>query len=333
MSDSWSRLEAERRELADQAERFADLGLGVHAEQLNRGGPIQRLHLTPLILDTDIGGDPDDAVALVLAARTCPQLTLVVTSDEIDGERARFARYLLDLAGRHDVPVVAGRALSSQPLFSAQGLIHPQVGQQSAEVAQAVAWACGTTDGPVRWVGMGPLTNLAELVRTRPDLVRRLAVTQMGGAINYRDPTRAEHNFRLDPVAARTVLAELPDIHLVLSDVTFTPAIAVDTTSPIYQDLGRDGAPGWAQVVRVHMDRWFAQFHPSTLQHDPLTLSAALQLPFVSFELTTVVLDEAARMSRSPDGHRHFLSTRARYDAFTEWMRRGLTTVEPQPST
>jgi hypothetical protein len=63
---------------------------------------------TAVIIDTDIGGDPDDAIALVLAARRLPELALVVTCDELGGERARFARHLLDLLGRGDVPVVAG---------------------------------------------------------------------------------------------------------------------------------------------------------------------------------------------------------------------------------
>ena len=72
--DSWERLEAERRELADRAERFADFGLGIHAERLNRGGGVPpRLTDAPMILDTDVGGDPDDAIALVLAARLVPR--------------------------------------------------------------------------------------------------------------------------------------------------------------------------------------------------------------------------------------------------------------------
>lgn len=36
----------------------------------------------PLIIDTGIGGDADDALALVAAARSVPALALVVTCDE-----------------------------------------------------------------------------------------------------------------------------------------------------------------------------------------------------------------------------------------------------------
>src|SRR5690606_9647179 len=117
---------------------------------------------------------------------------LVVTSDEVHGERARFARYLLDLAGRHDVPVVAGRDLREHPLFCIDGLTHPDVPAQPTGAVEAVARSCEAIEGTIRWAGLGPLTNLADLVRERPDLVQRLAITQMGGALNYRDPERAE---------------------------------------------------------------------------------------------------------------------------------------------
>ena len=59
--------------------------------------------MAPMIIDTDIGGDPDDTVAVVAAGLRVPELALVVTSDEYGGERARFVRYLLDLVGRQDV--------------------------------------------------------------------------------------------------------------------------------------------------------------------------------------------------------------------------------------
>ena len=63
-----------------------------------------RLHL-----DTDIGGDIDDlcALAMVLNWRES-ELVAVTTVSEIDGKRAGYARYLLGIAGRNDVPVAAG---------------------------------------------------------------------------------------------------------------------------------------------------------------------------------------------------------------------------------
>ena len=332
---SWRRIEAEREELADRAARFADFGLGTHAEKLRAGGPVPPLLTrTPMIIDTDIGGDPDDAIALVVAARAVPDLALVVTSDEHGGHRARFARYLLELAGRPEVPVVAGRQLGGGEVFCVDGLIPPQVGPQPADVESAVARVClAAGDAPVRWVGMGPLSNLADVLGARPELAGQLALTQMGGALSYRDPTRAEHNFRRDPAAVARVLGTLPGIRLVISDVTFTPEIELDAQSTAYRWLADPARPAWAGVLVNHLDRWFAQYHPGTMQHDALTLSAAMQLPFVDFDLMSVALDANARMTAPAPGagvplH---LSRRAHYPSFRTWLLRTLTAT-PTPA-
>lgn len=82
-----------------------------------------------LIIDTDIGGDADDALAVAIAAPSVPELALLITTDattaeitaEAAGEtagghgsgpdqRARLARHLLDRIARttraeHGVPV------------------------------------------------------------------------------------------------------------------------------------------------------------------------------------------------------------------------------------
>jgi inosine-uridine nucleoside N-ribohydrolase len=67
-----------------------------------------------VILDTDIGTDVDDALALALAAAS-PELRIErVTAVHADAHlRARIARTLLNLTGREDVPVIAG---TSTPL-------------------------------------------------------------------------------------------------------------------------------------------------------------------------------------------------------------------------
>ncbi|MHA6793784.1 hypothetical protein ACVGVM_09750 [Pseudonocardia bannensis] len=57
---------------------------------------------------------------------------------------------------------------------------------------------------------------------------------------------------------------------------------------PIYRALAASAAPEWAVVLAAHLDRWYAGWHPATIQHDALTLSAALELPFVDSVPTAV---------------------------------------------
>jgi pyrimidine-specific ribonucleoside hydrolase len=321
---AWEELNAEREEMIARANRYADLGLGVHAGLLGAGGPIPpSVRSAPMIIDTDVGGDPDDAVALIVAAATVPTLALVLTCDEADGERARFARLLLDLAGRPEVPVVAGHEATTHPVFCADGLVPAALPHQPSDVLAAVETACAGPE-PVRWVGMGPMSNLARVLSNRPNLAQRLVLTQMGGAIRYRDPERAEHNVRLDPQAARDVLALVPGPALVISDVTFHPDMELGPDSSVYRQLAHPDAPAWAPVLRAHLDQWFARYHPGSMQHDALTLSAALQLPFVEFFQRRIRFDEMGRMSVVEDGIEAFVSRRAHYAAFQAWLARSL---------
>ncbi len=155
---------------------------------------------------------------------------------------------------------------------------------------------------------MKPETRTATRTRPRP------------GALNYRDPSRPEHNIRLDPAAARTVLRLAKEPRLVTSDVTFTSKIEITRASELYGRLAAPGAPAWARLLVEHLDRWFASFHPGTIQHDALALSAALELPFVEFDLTAVALDELGRMTEATAGAPVFLSYAAEYEAFLHWL-------------
>lgn len=310
-------LNRERQELAGLAQRF-----GLPQTVSGEAFPPSQEH-APLIIDTDAGGDPDDAIALVIAAAE-PSLALVSTVDELGGRRARFVRHLLDLLGREDVPVVAGADLGDTRMDCIAGLVPDSVAPQRTNVAEAVGDIVAKTDGLVRWAGMGPVTNLAALLTENPDLAQRLVVTQMGGALNYRDPERAEHNFRLDPAAANTLLTKGKLPKLVLSDTTFTPEIEITKDSDLYRKLAAPEAPAWARLVASHMAQWFDRFHPGTIQHDALALAAALQLPFVALRRERVVLDGIGRMTIAPDGNLVRLSVKADYPAFRAWLGRKL---------
>jgi inosine-uridine nucleoside N-ribohydrolase len=275
----------------------------------------------PLIIDTDLGGNPDDAFALAIAALTVPELALVITTDELAGERARFARHLLDLLGRPEVPVVSGADLGNTRNFCVEDLTPASVARQPRDVAAAVE-AVRACDGPVRWLGLGPASNLAALLTVRPDLSEHLVVTQMGGAL--RQPDQAEHNFRLDPAAAIRLLGDPRPPALVTADVTSHRSMEVTRRSLIYRTLSTAGAPEWARLLTAHFDRWADRVHPASLQHDALALAAALGWPGITFGRERVAVDGQARMRRDPHGIELTVSVRAGYGAFMGWLETGL---------
>jgi hypothetical protein len=104
------------------------------------------------------------------------------------------------------VAVVAGRQLSSTGPYFAHGLTPDWVTPPSGEVTRAVAQAAARSGGAARWIGLGPLSNLAGLLAHQPGLARRLFVTQLTGTSNDAGQALPSRNFRLDPAAARQVL-------------------------------------------------------------------------------------------------------------------------------
>jgi pyrimidine-specific ribonucleoside hydrolase len=258
----------------------------------------------PIILDTEIGGEPDDAMALVIAARELPELALVVTTDELGGERARFARFLLDRAGRTDVAVVAGSQLGATAPWFAHGLTPDWVTPPSGAVAQAVAQAAARAGGAARWIGLGPLSNLAGLLARQPGLARRLFVTQLAGTSDHLGQALPPRNFRLDPAAAQQVLAAAPHLRLVTFALPAGRQVQLTAASPAVRRLAdavpAGAGPSWESLLTAHLGQFFARYHPAVFPAGPLALAAALRLPFTSFSPARVTVGETGGMRTSP---------------------------------
>jgi purine nucleosidase len=170
-------------------------------------------------LDTDLGGDPDDACALaLLLGSPGVEIAGITTTIDPGGERAGMVRYCLSLVGREEIPVVAGARAS---MTSGQ-LVGPYQGEEywperfpsqtAAEAAASDLLARSIAQGTTV-IAIGPYTNLARLELERPGTLRGADVVVMGGWIGWPEaglpswgPER-DWNVQWDTTAAR-VLAE-----------------------------------------------------------------------------------------------------------------------------
>lgn len=273
-----------------------------------------------VVLDSDTFYDPDDAVTLAIA-RTVPNL-VVVTADESRGRRARMVRRMLDLMDRPEVPVFAGVDLGGEHRFLLDDHLEGTVPQP--DDLGVLAEICAATDGAIRWVGMGPMCNIARLLSVAPQLTERIVLTQMGGWLDrYRDKTRASHNFHTDPVSAGLALRVAYQPRLVLSDFTNVSQIEITADWAFLRHLREQGAPEWARLVAANFEAWFTR-RPSSRMHDPLTFAAALGLPFITFKTETVRIEQDARLFRDPAGRQISVPETVDYDSFLEWMHEGV---------
>ncbi|WP_024801214.1 nucleoside hydrolase [Nocardia sp. BMG51109] len=271
-----------------------------------------------VVIDTDAFWDADDAVSLAIAGITVDHLT-VITSDETGGRRARGVRLLMNALGRTDVEVVAGHELGNHEKFLLDDLIDG-VPAQPSDVVGVITQICDASTGRVRWVGQGPMSNLARILTARPHLAEQIQVTQQGGWLDrYRDKTRASTNLRRDQVSAGLALRTSCEPRLLLSDWTHTDELQITRDSELFRMFSAPGVPEWARIVAANLERWLARGKPSKM-HDPLALSAALGHEFVAFVPERVRIAADARMTRDRAGRMIWTATGVDYPAFVQWL-------------
>jgi hypothetical protein len=149
----------------------------------------------PLVVDTDIGSDVDDALALALAVRH-PDLELraVTTVSSQPDVRAQLARRLLDVAGAVDVEVAVGTNVAGDErnAIGAEHLDLLAPPSDGAPAANAVDLLAGL-GRDMSLATIGQQTNLAAALARDSALARRAAsLTVMGGAFAPIDGTGAK---------------------------------------------------------------------------------------------------------------------------------------------
>jgi len=259
-----------------------------------------------IILDTDIGTDPDDclALALVLASRELELVALTTVYGDV-ALRARIALKLLRLRGIQDgLPVALGAdrpLLRRRPVYWAghegRGLLAPgdEVLQPSKQHAvDLIVEAVMARPGEITLVAIGPLTNVALAFLREPRLAGSLAgLVLMGGVVggaHARHLPLTEHNFRSDPEAAGIVLRAFP----AGAPLTIVP---LDVTTQVRirsHDLTRIRAAGdafhQALAGQVALYPPFAQRGWGYL-HDPLAVAALIEPSLVTMEPRRAAVD------------------------------------------
>ncbi len=184
-----------------------------------------------VIFDTDIGDDIDDAFALALLTRL-PEVSLeaVTTVHGAVSARARLALKMLAAAGRGQIPVYLGAVGEGEPSGTpayaawAEDWRETQIAQGGAAqfiLSRLTAEPAGT----FTLVAVGPLSNVAMVLRQEPGVAERLRrLVIMGGSVRvgYQpdSPPCPEYNIRSDPQAAQVVLSSGASLLVVPLDAT-----------------------------------------------------------------------------------------------------------------
>jgi purine nucleosidase len=255
----------------------------------------------PLILDTDIGSDVDDALALAFAIRH-PDIDLravtTVSGDTV--RRARIARKLLLLAGRGDIEVAAGeRGEQSQPHRSAEGGHEDaMLGDDARDLAISgrdgvtlLLEECEAASTEVATVGMQ--SNTAAALDRDPSFAESVErLTVMGGVfapvrfLGAELPPSIDHNLNVDqPASLRALNAGMRMLY-VPADVTMGAWLTAAQLEALR------GGDALCRELARQLDVYLPHFRASgrgaipqeyvALLHDPLAVACMVDRRFVT---------------------------------------------------
>lgn len=274
------------------------------------------------ILDTDIGSDIDDAMALLLCLRT-PDFPLVAVTTVYNRVelRARIAKKMLAIEGR-DVPVGIGIGDPMDELgflwetgLEGEGLLLEEDKFASLSeldiIENGIDLLIETArkhSGMVEIISIGQFTNIATAIQKVPDLATHVSrIWSMSGGVNFPSPIPdnfpdpnmnyiaiPSHNIRIDAKAANIVLKSGIPITFVGNDVT-TQVIFEQT------DISRiaiQGSPLNEAVMRM-MAIWFdyrtmtfGREITKTCLHDALVVAEAIGMEFTRKLPIDISIDE-----------------------------------------
>jgi inosine-uridine nucleoside N-ribohydrolase len=230
---------------------------------------LQRVvRMAKIIIDTDIGDDVDDSLAIALALSS-PEIEVVgiTTVFRQVRHRAHMAKAVAKAFGKPDIPVIEG---VGKPLLStADDLdqlpfhwdMSDSVGYAPDE-RNAVDFILDSLENnpEIVLVAIGPLTNIALACQKRPDIMEKAQLYAMGGMFFDDYP---EWNFRCDPEAADIVLKTMKNPKLFGFQLTQRCKLA-DGDLEIIESSSEPGTP-----ILTRMLKEFLTISNTVTLHDP----------------------------------------------------------------
>ena len=299
-----------------------------------------------IILDTDIGDDIDDALALGLIL-ACKELELVgvTTVFKNTPARARQARTILKVAGRGEIPVAAGCGAVLSPRTTLgfdprQGYLDGELPNQDAsclpeselqplDKRHAVDFIIETIlagSGDITLLTIGAMTNVAMALIKEPRILTKLPrIVSMAATF---DRLMSEWNIKCDPVAAATLFNSGVPMRIIGLDVTTKVQFREEhiralnaSNRPLAQNLSK-AIKMWAQH-----SGWAQQIHALPVMHDPLAAATLVKPDLVRWRRGTATVELAGEKTygfttfqEDPAGPHEYAYTVDAEAALAFWM-------------
>jgi len=247
-----------------------------------------------IILDTDIGSDVDDAMALALAMHSeeiqMEGVTTVYGNVEL---RARMAKKMLQYGGHPEETLLDNREIWMAG-HEGDGLLaeDDELQYEDRHAVDFIIDSVMSNPGEITLVAIGPLTNIAACLIREPRIAQNVKeIVIMGGVTRLGDNGMhmriVEHNIVCDPEAASLVFRSGAPILMAGLDVT----LKVIITEAERAKLHATGDPLNMALARM-IGKWF-EFakEEKSFMHDPLTIALLIDRTLVRTERMNIRVD------------------------------------------
>jgi purine nucleosidase len=288
-----------------------------------------------VLIDTDIGDDIDDTLALALVLCS-PEIELVgVTTVFGDTQkRAHLAAHILEVFGHKEIPVAVGQQIplliKHKPSGVAQAAILDSRTSRDMfspfSAPELIIHTALAHHGNITLFCLGPLTNIATALRIEPRLFLAIKnIVMIGGTTGFPLP---EWNMRSDAQAAKIVLASGIPTTLLGWNITRRCQLRESDIEKLhYQNSPQTHL--LSQLLAIwqrHRPRW----HPRLpFLHDPLAIAAFCAPELFHFEVMTARvltrgLFQGCMLPRILDGPLVYGATEVKREQAREWVMQRL---------
>lgn len=239
-------------------------------------------------IDCDPGHDDAMAILWALSADNLEVLGIsTVAGNQTIEKVTKNACRVLTKARREDITVVRGAErplmqrlhIGGEVVHGESGLEGPVLAESNIEVdertfLEVISSVLENSDEKITLVGLGPLTNIAQLFIARPDLKEKIdEIAIMGGGTIGNWTPAAEYNIFADPEAAHIVFSSGLKVIMAGLDVTQKAYVTRDEN-----EILRSQADS-ISVFAAELIDFFSKYHyevegfPGCTLHDPCTIA------------------------------------------------------------
>ncbi|MFY9752223.1 MAG: nucleoside hydrolase [Candidatus Acidiferrales bacterium] len=258
---------------------------------MNAGSRADAVKPRRVIIDTDPG--VDDAIAIFLALRS-PELKVEAITPVSGNVPLALtlpnALRLVEIAGRPDIPVAGGASLplvrqlvTAKYAHGKNGLAGvdfpaPKIKPVAETATELICRLVRANPGEITIVAIGPLTNIATVLRSDPEIAGMIpAIVIMGGSLSRGNVTpAAEFNLYVDPEAARIVFDAGIPLTMVGLDVT-EKVLLTDAHVQKLLAANNPVSQAAAKITQATIERVRREnLGTSVAMHDPLTVASLI---------------------------------------------------------